>query len=421
MKFGVKNSLVAVAALSTISSALFVTAAHAAITLPTGSWPVCASASDPYCVESVIVTPEGGKAVTLSYGTAGAAATNADVTAGKALAGRWGSSDWTATTLGAAGYDGLFVDAHQANAYVPWVYVDVQPTLGTALAAQAANKSYAANLDKNTAIGVKLHLGSIKTGVTFGVGQDVTTKIDQSGAVATLEIDGYPTTVPVAGSSKDCTGNSGKAVALVNQFQSVIVPQNDPLGFGVDGSSGLLYVGSNGTCKLSTPVWNPDTKHFRYSSSAPALSPDGSKTNKGFYHAVISFADAKAYWGLAKPQDAAQALTVSILTNAGGSTAAIATVSARNNAIIIDTTNFDFPDAMLDIALNPSYNGSSAGPDATNSSAAAKATATSAAAKANQKIKGTVSKTTTITCVKGKLTTKVSGVKPICPKGYTKK
>ena len=262
MKFGVKNSLVAVAALSTISAALFVPSAHAAITLPTGSWPVCASASDAYCVESVIVTPEGGKAVTLSYGTAGAAATNADVTAGKALAGRWGSSDWTAATLGAAGYDGLFVDAHQANAYVPWVYVDVQPTLGTALAAQTANKSYAANLDKNTAIGVKLHLGSIKTGVTFGVGQDVTTKIDQSGAVATLEIDGYPTTVPVAGSSKDCTGTSGKAVALVNQFQSVIVPQNDPLGFGVDGSSGTLYVGSNGTCKLSTPVWNLSLIHI---------------------------------------------------------------------------------------------------------------------------------------------------------------
>ena len=76
---------------------------------------------------------------------------------------------------------------------------------------------------------------------------------------------------------------------------------------------------------------------------------------------------------------------------------------------------------MLDIALNPSYNGTSAGPDATASSAAAKATATSAAAKANQKIKATASKNATITCVKGKLTTKVSGVKPICPKGYTKK
>jgi hypothetical protein len=76
---------------------------------------------------------------------------------------------------------------------------------------------------------------------------------------------------------------------------------------------------------------------------------------------------------------------------------------------------------MLDIALNPTYNGTSAGPDATNTSAAATANKNSAAAKANQKIKGTASNTTTITCVKGKVTTKVSGVKPVCPKGYTKK
>ena len=416
-----KKAIIGIAAFSTLSMAFFAAPARASITLPAGSWPVCASTTDAYCVESVSVTPEGGKPVTLSYGTSGAAASSADVTSGKALAGRWGSSDWTASTLGAAGYDGLFVDAHQANAFVPWVYVDVQPTLGSALAVQSANKLYAANLDKNIAIGIKLHLGTIKPGVTFGVGQDATTEIAFTGGVTTLLIDGYPTTVPVAASSKDCTGSAGKAVALVNQFQSVVVPQNDPLGFGPDGVSGSLYVGSNGTCKLSTPTWNADTKHFRYNSSAPALTPDGSITNKGFYHAVISFADAKAYWGLAKPQDAAQALTVSIMTTAGGSTAAIATVSAKNNKITIDTTNFDFPDAILDIALNPSYNGTSAGPDATASSAAAKATATSAAAKANQKIKATASKNATITCVKGKLTTKVSGVKPICPKGYTKK
>ncbi len=395
--------------------------AHAAITLPKGSWPVCASASDAYCIEFVTITPDGGKAVTLSYGASGSAAANAEVIAGKALAGRWSSTDWTASTLGAAGYDGIFVDAHQANDFVPWVYVDVQPTLGTSLAVQASNKSYAANLDKNVAIGIKLHIGSIKTGVTFGVGQDVSTTQKDAGGVATILIDGYPTTVPVAGSTKDCTGTAGKAVALVNQFQSVIVPQNDPLGFGVEGGSGNLYVGSNGTCKLSTPVWNAESKHFSYTSAAPALSPDGSKTNKGFYHAVISFADAKTYWGLAKPQDAATALVVSIITSAGGSTAAIATVSAKNNFITIDTTNFDFPDAKLDIGLNPSYNGSSAGPEATATSEAAKATATSAAAKANQKIKANVSKTSTITCVKGKLTTKVSGVKPVCPKGYTKK
>lgn len=420
MKFGFKSTVIAISAASALTLAL-VSPAQAAITLPSGSWPVCASASDAYCIESVTVTPEGGKAVALSSGTAGAATPSADVVAGKAAPGRWGSSDWTAAVLGAAGYDGLYVDAHQANQFVPWVYIDVKPVLGSNFAMQSAANTYSANLDKNIAIGVKVHLGSIKTGVTFGVGQDVTTKFSTEGSVASILIDGYPTTVPVAGSSKDCTGTAGKAVALVNQFQSVVVPQNDPMGFGPDGASGNLYVGSNGTCSLSTPVWIEETKHFRYTSKAPALSPDGSKTNKGFYHAVIPFADAKAYWNLAKPQDAAQALTVSIMTSAGGSTAAIATVSARNNNIIIDTTNFDFPDAMLDIALNPKYNGTSAGPDATNTSAAATANKNSAAAKANQKIKGTASNTITITCVKGKTTTKVSGVKPVCPKGYTKK
>jgi hypothetical protein len=31
------------------------------------------------------------------------------------------------------------------------------------------------------------------------------------------------------------------------------------------------------------------------------------------------------------------------------------------------------------------------------------------------------SKKTTITCVKGKLTKKVTAIKPVCPKGYKKK
>ncbi len=430
MKIVLKNSLVAIALVSAISVTLFATSAEAAITLPKGSWPVCLSAIDAYCVESVTVTREGVTPVTLSYGSAGSAMTNADISTGKALSGRWSSADWTNSTFGALGYDGIFVDAHQVNEYVPWVYLDVQPTLGTSLAVQTSNKNFAANLDKDVSIGVKLHLGTIQTGVTFGVGQNVTTEIKTESGITTILIDGYPTTVPVSASSKDCTGSVGKAVALVNQFQSVIVPQNDPLGFGVDGGTGNLYVGSNGTCKLSTPVWNQETKHFRYAASAPALSPDGLTTNKGFYHAVISYADAKTYWGLTKPQDAAQALAVSIITSSGGSTAATATISAKNNFITIDTANFDFPDAQLDIALNSNYNrssagpdatNSSAGPDATNSSASAGATATSSVGKANQTVKKPISKVITITCVKGTLKKKISGLKPVCPKGFIKK
>jgi membrane protein involved in colicin uptake len=50
--------------------------------------------------------------------------------------------------------------------------------------------------------------------------------------------------------------------------------------------------------------------------------------------------------------------------------------------------------------------------------AKAKAAKILAAAKAKA---AAAKKKTTITCVKGKLTKKVTAVKPVCPKGYTKK
>jgi hypothetical protein len=37
------------------------------------------------------------------------------------------------------------------------------------------------------------------------------------------------------------------------------------------------------------------------------------------------------------------------------------------------------------------------------------------------KVSGPVTKKTTITCIKGKLTKKVTGIKPACPTGYKKK
>jgi hypothetical protein len=273
-----KRKLGALVAMAFVCIAIspFQDIAHAAITLPNGAWAACTSPSDPFCIESVIVRPEGGTEVALSYGASGVATGSPDVISGKALPGHWSSSNWNADSLGASGYDGLYIDVHPANSFVPWVFVDVQPTLGSSLAVQASNKNYPANLNKNIAIGVKLHLGSIIPGVTFGVGQASTTTYASANGVSTLLIDGYPTTVPLASSNKDCVGSGGKATALVSQFQAVVVPQNDSLGFGLPGASGTLYVGSNGTCKLSTPIWNADSKQLIYSSSAPALSPDGS-------------------------------------------------------------------------------------------------------------------------------------------------
>jgi hypothetical protein len=195
------------------------------------------------------------------------------------------------------------------------------------------------------------------------------------------------------------------------------------MGFSIPGSAGKIYVGSNGICKLSTPVWNADKKAFTYKASAPRLAPDGTSVNTGFYYASISFADAIALWNLTRPEDAATALVVSVRTGAGGSTAAIANVSAKNGKIVIQVSGFEFPDPMLDISLNPTYN--ALGKPSTDSNMTVEAseqqmstpkkstTATSRGSVAK-------AKTITISCVKGKTTKKVTAVKPVCPAGFKK-
>ena len=265
-------------------------------------------------------------------------------------------------------------------------------------------------------------MGNFQPGVTFGVGTDVSVDAAVTGGVASMTIAGNPVLVPLAKASKDCVGNAGVATALVRQFQTVIVPQNDPLGFNVAGTSGKLYVGSNGLCKLSTPVWDADTKHFKYSASAPRLATDGTTVNKGFYRAIIPVADAKLLWGLTNPNDAAKALVVSIMTSDAGSKVALSSISVRNSNIVIDVSNFDFPDPALDIALNPNYSMNSAAAESNQDSSTPDATGNTKTPTPTQKVTASPKpKMITITCVKGKTSKKVTAVKPVCPKGYTKK
>lgn len=415
-----------------VQSALFSSSARADVVLPKGSWAPCSQSSINFCIESVQLSTAFGKKVALSWGSPGGAdiAAKPGIVAGKSLPGRWSVNDWTAQGFGAFGYDGLYVDVKAANDFVPWVYVDVQPTLGSSgsvkLAAQSGNTNAAADLDSSVIISIQLRLENFQSGVAFGVGTDVSIDSKIVGSNTMMTIEGNPVLVPQAKSSKDCTGNSGVASALIRQFQTVLVPQNDPMGFSVEGASGKIYVGSNGLCKLSTPIWDPELKKFRYTASAPRLSPDGATVNKGFYRAIIPVADAKVLWGLTNPNDAAKALTVSIMTAEGGSKVALSSISVRNSNIVIDVSNFDFPDPALDIALNPTYNMNSAAAAANQNSSGPSSTGSTKATEANQKATapkatGTTSKKTTITCVKGKTVKKVTAVKPVCPKGYTKR
>jgi hypothetical protein len=167
---------------------------------------------------------------------------------------------------------------------------------------------------------------------------------------------------------------------------------DDTSGFGVEGTSGGMYVGSNGVCGLSTPTWSQADKAFTWRAAAPHFAPDGVTVNKGFYKAVIPTADAALLWGLNSPNDAATALEISLTTEAGGTTAFLKNISVKNGKIIIDVSGFEYSRPKLKIGIKKGYK---------------------PAAKILNK--------TTITCVKGKAVKKITDVKPVCPAGYTKK
>ena len=370
--------------LATLGIATLLTpAAHAELNVPTTAFPVCTDSSTLYCIESVSLTELSGKRIGLTW-TASGSTTGA--------LGSWSDPSWGPGNISAHGYDGLFVSARAANQYVSHIFVDVQPVIGIGasvkIATQPNNPKYPVDLANDTNISMTIRTGTIKVGATIGVGLDETVKTTYGAAYSTVQISGEPVPVAIAANNKDCNGQSGVAVANVDQFQAVILVENDTYGFGVPSASGNMVVSSNGSCNLSTPVWDPTVKQLKWGTSAPYFQSDGKSPNLGFYSATIPFADLTAYWGLKNPQDAATALTVSITTSASGSKAAIAKVSARNNLVVISASGFDFAAPILTIGINASY-------------------------------KPVAQKT--ISCLKGKITKSVSGANPSCPKGYSKK
>jgi hypothetical protein len=168
---------------------------------------------------------------------------------------------------------------------------------------------------------------------------------------------------------------------------------DDQSGFGVPGTTGRMFVGSNGVCELSTPVWNDEDKTFTWRVAAPHFAPDGVTVNRGFYKAVIPTSDAALLWGLSNPNDAATALDISLTTEESGVTNAFTKViSVKNGNIIIDIAGFEYSRPKLKIGI-----------------------------KAGYKPTKTTAKKSTITCIQGKSQKKITAVKPKCPTGYKKK
>jgi hypothetical protein len=262
------------------------------------------------------------------------------------------------------------------------------------LAGQPGNNKFAVNLDADLTVSLKLRIGEMIPGITFAIATGVTMNTQNGQDFNTVTLTGSPVTVPLAAKTADCKGESGVAKANVRQFQMITLSQNDDQsGFGVPGTTGRMFVGSNGVCELSTPVWNDEDKTFTWRVAAPHFAPDGVTVNRGFYKAVIPTADAALLWGLANPNDAATALDISLITEESGvSNAFTKVISVKNGNIIIDIAGFEYSRPKIKIGI-----------------------------KANYKPTKNAAKRTTITCIQGKAQKKITAVKPKCPTGYKKK
>ena len=431
-----------------VGALLTPTTANAALRVPKTSWPVCTTADQDYCVESVSVSLNAGAAIPLTWVASGTAtpvtaapaapvapattdtrtaapATTDTKTAAPAPAapviptpvatteaspragidGRWTHESWAAKGLAVYGYDGLYINAKTANEFVNWVMIDVLPVKvdaanKTSMAGQVGANTNQAPLDRNIFVSIKVRVGAFKNGVSVSVANDIS--VDASGDAMrnTLLVEGSPVSTSLQASTKQCEGETGKATASTVQMLVIIVPSNDDAsGFGIDGISGEMSVASNGGCKLSTPVWNAETKSMVWTVAAPHFAPDGVTENVGFYKARIPAADAKLLWGLQNAADAATALVVNVTSDAGGTNVGQTNITVKNNVIYINVTGFKYSQPKLTVMMNKNYK-----------PGAAKAAPAKAVAPKTVKV---------ITCVKGKVTKKVTTA--ACPSGYKKK
>ena len=437
-KFTIVTSMIAL-----VGALLTPTTANAALRVPKTSWPVCTTAAQDFCVESVSVSLNAGAAIPLTWVASGTATpvTTAPVapatadtktvapaaadtkTAAPAPAapviptplatteaspragidGRWTHENWAVNGLAVYGYDGLYINAKTANEFVNWVMIDVLPvkvdaTNKTSMAGQVGANTYQAPLDRNIFVSIKVRVGAFKNGVSVSIANDISVDATGDATRNTLLVEGSPVSTSLQASTKQCEGETGKATASTVQMLVIIVPSNDDAsGFGIDGISGEMSVASNGGCKLSTPVWNAETKSMVWTVAAPHFAPDGVTENIGFYKARIPAADAKLLWGLQNANDAATALEVSVTSDAGGTNVGQKNITVKNNVIFINVTGFKYSQPKLTVMMNKNYK-----PGAASAAPAKKV--------APKKV---------ITCVKGKVTKKVSTA--ACPSGYKKK
>jgi hypothetical protein len=163
----------------------------------------------------------------------------------------------------------------------------------------------------------------------------------------------------------------------------------------LQSSKGILgQVSTNATVySISAPLWDAATDSLSFTVAAPSFDSDGEK-KKGVYDLVLREDIAMCLWGKDLAKSSAK---IEILNSDGTSQVATTTFKLFNGFVYFRAAGFHYSVPKIKVSVVDL-------PVSSTSKAAA-----------------TSKKATSITCIKGKVSKKVTAIKPKCPAGFKKK
>ena len=195
-------------------------------------------------------------------------------------------------------------------------------------------------------------------------------------------ISGTPVVTPFDSTAdgSTCTLNTKKAAGAQSMIQISVDMQN-----GQAIKAGDAIIGTNGLQCFKGVGFDPNTHQLVVGVGQVHFNIDGSPV-AGWFELQIKGSRAKQWWGI-DPAVAVESVQVQVIYENG--TSVIATTQAKydkkNDWITLKSQGFHYSSPRLQISF------------------------------------GKAALKSTITCVKGKASKKVSGAKPACPAGYKKK
>ena len=169
----------------------------------------------------------------------------------------------------------------------------------------------------------------------------------------------------------------------------------------------------------SVPTWDTESRSFAFTVASTHLAMDG-QASRGYYQLALSVDLVKCLWG-----NDASAANAQIRIVSGNGTSQIATTNARQQDGIFYFTaaNFEYSNPKLMVSFKTPIPSPKPTPEPTLSPGLTPSPSLPSgpipSATATHVSKAL--KKPTITCVKGKVTKKITSAKPVCPTGWKKK